>query len=737
MERTLVDTFRLIDNEALLLPDFQRDYKWNASKQQSLLASILLNFPVGSSLILEGNAGDFALRKIGETSQFLIGHNEPCEYLLDGQQRTTTLYNALNDTYDFTSFQTMDEFTEFLGAKANPMKVRWFIRIPVSDVANESVTDIFGARDIKFDKENLDIFEPEEIIDVFSCEFFNEKNNKGLTKWFSPYYQLRQSEDGKTPPQITTQFVDDCIKQGVLPLFMIGSKPQIISRILKGIVDKNAQIIRDKYEQDFEFIKNNYDEAQIFDGYESIEEFESTGNSYLEQLDMIFTSCKNDWQNDVKNYLVKDIFETYKLSSIVTNDIRRAIPIFCHLNDGGMPLDDFDLVSAKAAKRLDGDLVTYSMSTIVRDLFKTKVTLCDTLKHDAQSSSGKLDLSEFDSLEDGLPKGFVSSAILAICTALAKRNSSDDPNTFIVTKKDTSSKTLLNCQTSQIRSVIDTATIAVQRAFAFLLIRCGVYNAKKLHYKLMLQPIAYALANDEIWESQAELKKIEFWYWSAAFSGRYLYDQSAVVIEDINQLYDWLVNSNGAPILPREDKIFTNDNFCSKKLLTQKIKEEYPKEGIHSLVLQYILSLQDSYDLLANTSETLNAYQLNKNGDVALWPNNGADGLNDHHIIPLGMVTGLGQKTEEIRKDPTHLLNSPLNRVLISSKANLAISSMDPARYFGDIYKNTIVLDSLLIGQKFRMISTISKEADIADSLDERFDLLEKSVKTRLMKLRF
>lgn len=339
MERTLVDTFKLIDNEKLLLPDFQRDYKWNSGKQQSLLASILLNFPVGSSLILKGNASDFALRKIGETTQFAVGHNDPCEYLLDGQQRTTTLYNAFNDIYDFTKFSTKDELSKFLSAQANPMKMRWFMRIPIADIVNEQVTDIFGARKLNFEKQNLDIFEPEEIMDVFSCETFNEKKNKCESKWFSPYYQLKQKSDQKSDPQVITQFVNDCIAEGVIPLFMIGSKPQYITRILNGIVEKNAQVIRDQYEQDFEYIKNNYDKDQLLDGYNSIEDFEeSTGEYYQDKLDYIFTNCKNSWQNDVKTYLVKDVFESYELSSIVTDDIRRAIPIFCHLNDGGMKL---------------------------------------------------------------------------------------------------------------------------------------------------------------------------------------------------------------------------------------------------------------------------------------------------------------------------------------------------------------------------------------------------------------
>ncbi|TOO02040.1 hypothetical protein, partial [Vibrio parahaemolyticus] len=78
------------------------------------------------------------------------------EYLLDGQQRTTTLYNAFNDVFDFSQFSDQAELSEFISRKANPMKVRWFIRVPVVGKANENVTDVFNATKVVFDKDGLD-----------------------------------------------------------------------------------------------------------------------------------------------------------------------------------------------------------------------------------------------------------------------------------------------------------------------------------------------------------------------------------------------------------------------------------------------------------------------------------------------------------------------------------------------------------------------------------------------------
>ncbi|HIF9074241.1 GmrSD restriction endonuclease domain-containing protein [Photobacterium damselae] len=734
MERSLSDTFKKIDEKKLLLPDFQRDYKWGVAKQQSLLASILLKFPVGSSLILEGQSDDFALRKIGETIQHTLNESEKCEYLLDGQQRTTTLYNAFNDVYDFSQFTNQDELSEFISRKANPMKVRWFIRVPVCGKANENVTDIFNATTVLFDKEEIDHFEPNDIVDIFSCECFNEKKNKGITKWFSPYYQLKSFDDEKTKPQIITQFVNDCIDNGMIPMFMIGTKPIVINRILEGIADINMQAIRDKYENNFNFIKENYDIAQIFDGLNNIKDVEENDMSYTDELERIFITCKNEWKNNVSNYLVRDIFDDYQLNSLVTNDIRRAIPIFCHLNDGGMKLDDFDLVSAKLAKKVIGDTETYSLSSLIRAMFVKPVKLSSYLSNTCDANS--LYLNEMHNLSDGLPSGYFSKAILAICTVLARREIEESQgNIFEVKKKDTSSKTLLGLETEIIRKYIIKATLAVQRAYAFLLIRCGVYNSNKLHYSLMIEPIAYIFSEDNYWEDHTAHKKIEYWYWTSVFSGRYIYDQSAIVIDDINQLYNWVNNNVGDKILSREELIFKDDKYASKKLLMQEL-DEFPKDNIRYLILQYVLSITPSYDLLAKETNKLNAYRKNEQGDIVLWPANASDGLNDHHIIPLGSVTTLGQSTAEIRQDPHYLLNSPLNRVLISGTANNLISSMDPSRYFKEIPQNKIVMKSLLIGNSFSNISTGSTKMEIYQSLSERFDALEQSVKEHLLHLR-
>ena len=86
------------------LPDFQRGWVWDDDRIKGLLASISRGFPVGAVMTL-GSGGDikFKTRPIEGVNGNLA--NAPDAFLLDGQQRLTSLYQALRqpcpvDTHD-------------------------------------------------------------------------------------------------------------------------------------------------------------------------------------------------------------------------------------------------------------------------------------------------------------------------------------------------------------------------------------------------------------------------------------------------------------------------------------------------------------------------------------------------------------------------------------------------------------------------------------------------------------
>lgn len=84
----------LVLSGQLALPDFQRDFVWGPSKITDLLQSIAREWPVGSLLILDGPI-EFASKPIELGPE--VNADKIRYYLLDGQQRITSIYHAIND----------------------------------------------------------------------------------------------------------------------------------------------------------------------------------------------------------------------------------------------------------------------------------------------------------------------------------------------------------------------------------------------------------------------------------------------------------------------------------------------------------------------------------------------------------------------------------------------------------------------------------------------------------------
>ncbi|WP_082711477.1 GmrSD restriction endonuclease domain-containing protein [Methylobacterium indicum] len=94
---TSVELFHLsklaegINNGTLGVPEFQRDFTWTESDVRSLLATVFQGWPAGSLLVLEGKEPIFQLKPMEGAPPL-----SSIEYsVLDGQQRLTSLYQAL------------------------------------------------------------------------------------------------------------------------------------------------------------------------------------------------------------------------------------------------------------------------------------------------------------------------------------------------------------------------------------------------------------------------------------------------------------------------------------------------------------------------------------------------------------------------------------------------------------------------------------------------------------------
>ena len=94
-DRQLTELMKEVDSGAAQLPDFQRGWVWDDGRIRALILSVIHNFPVGAAMFLEyGNESIHFKHKPIEGSP-ANPETEPDELILDGQQRLTSLYNAL------------------------------------------------------------------------------------------------------------------------------------------------------------------------------------------------------------------------------------------------------------------------------------------------------------------------------------------------------------------------------------------------------------------------------------------------------------------------------------------------------------------------------------------------------------------------------------------------------------------------------------------------------------------
>lgn len=84
-----------IEKGTIKIPQFQRDFVWSKEKSASLLDSIVKGYPVGTFILWKTKEELRSIRNIGGLSLPPTPHGDYIEYVLDGQQRLTSLFACL------------------------------------------------------------------------------------------------------------------------------------------------------------------------------------------------------------------------------------------------------------------------------------------------------------------------------------------------------------------------------------------------------------------------------------------------------------------------------------------------------------------------------------------------------------------------------------------------------------------------------------------------------------------
>ena len=234
----------------------------------------------------------------------------------------------------------------------------------------------------------------------------------------------------------------------------------------------------------------------------------------------------------------------------------------------------------------------------------------------------------------------------------------------------------------QIDSNCENCCRAIDRACFFFQARCGVRTLKEINYTLMVPIVAFVLGEDSFYNGSIGIQifdLLEAWYWASIFGGAYDKDQNQVMINDLNRL---LVNAQeilmgNTPstdwIKERREHVLKVRGFSDFDFLIMSNADngEFPKTVIGNTICQFYLSLGYE-DFLPN--EDGHAVWLTAFSEYA-------SSLQIHHAIPLGSATNILESAKKLRKNKKHYLNSPLNYMYITDRANQVVSSKSLSEY--------------------------------------------------------
>lgn len=650
---------RDIDDRKILLPDFQRDFVWkDEERQKKIVASVLTKMPIGSILLLTSSADEYCSKIIGRNADLNTSDiTGDVDFLLDGQQRITVLTNVFSNVIH-------DKCPRVSELVSPSLKRRFFLKIPKwIDVHNGKEADLFGIQTLAFPLANPDVDIPEflsgEILSFIETQTFNANDNKP----YNPHNNLSTDLD-----QFCTSFSNGYL----IPLYLLiqtGRKKSQMQLRFKDIMTRISEYIKSEMYDYFTSLPSDAEQRAFVkkvmhdDPDECTELLDKV--TYVDEFETVLDNRKDIWVDSMKIYLDSCVKTVYLSQIRVSASQRgRAIDIYENLNMGGVSLNTFDLIMARVAKvdkknflqRIKESIEstkTYPNSVLESSI---KTILSSALTNKTYNATLKTNCINKGELN---PR-YIDAFLDVLC--LYCNNPSFDPDKYKVDfiKKDK----ILNLVPEEINDNCEKEINALDRALFFFQTRCGIRTIGEINYNLMLVLVGTLFMEDSYFYNYEVHRLLEAWYWSVVFSGEYDKDQNSHMISNLqnivrcvsgtNRDLTWL-NSISANVLKMT-------NFSDKDLLLMnKVNEDrYPKPVLRNFMCQYLLS--GTYMDMFDETKKISVFCED------------ADTLEAHHIIPLGSAKKVGEITADIRKNPRHICNSPLNFVYITKAANKDIS---------------------------------------------------------------
>lgn len=664
-----------VNKDEILLPDFQRKFVWNdlENKQKKLVASVLAWLPIGSILLLEGNKKEFVAKKLGR-KKTIESSDEDGLFLLDGQQRLTVLTNAFSNSI-------YNDLSDWNDISSDSLKFRFFLRFHLSNVEDflskidnspESLKeDVLGFYNFRFTFEH-NVSEPQFLTDdIYSYIYTLNMDKDSFDHPFHPQFNLKRGGSKSMLYSACNRRIES--NEYLIPLFLlIGNNFAYLKNIIKSLAKIQEELLIDIYrESDVEERKVRF--GKLFPASTNHlnlpELFYNDDDEFVEFIDI----CSDEWVSNFYDYLNKSV-TNLKLNIMQVNQSQRerAIDIYENLNQGGMSLNTFDLIIAKAAKNFrDGFYDAFI------DSLKQEIKIPDFYDGNIHGNLLWNGFDNFDLFDEGNNQ-VVSKYInvflnlLSLVSHIVENSERTRMREDLISIEFLKKDMILKISSEKIISNFKKVSLAINRALSFLKLNCGIRKLDDISYDHMLLGLSYFFYHDDVYNNKAKTKILDYWYWTSIFSGHYDSDQNTKIQNDLRLLSKILFKGKDSSLLfSRFDTVLDKVDFSDKAtLLYEHVEHDIlPKEVIKKTICQYILK-KNPHDFIKETKLTS-------------WD----DGLNleYHHIIPLNTQRSIKDSTRFLRSNKKELLNSPLNFTLILRESNNSIGGFTIDRYFQEI----------------------------------------------------
>lgn len=684
---TFINLLHCAEKQEVIVPNFQRRFEWSRDKQTSLAASCLCQLPIGAMVLFDADREAFDHRLLCENESRRSSRHQ-VRYLLDGQQRLSTLTSVFADLFrDWPNWKTT------LKSLYPPLQNRWVLKLQ----DDESERTLFG---LDNSKPSLDQSEaatlPDEPSDLRTHLVpYRIMVNEGESKdppWWHPAYQAAMLADGKSHYEIQAEVAKNAAREQVIPLWELALSDDLKSDQKKPIHLYAAQRISQMVELTLrDYIQQDVRDERVLNMAEPTDPGVRHRIVTKDAMVNLMMMSAAEWASIVSNSLERVVKLQIPTITVESNDLRRAVTIFENINEGGTPLSAFDLVNAKA---VPGNETAPPLRDRVHSSLSGQLHVSHEMKATIPCVYDKVDGSVLTSVINGEMPAIVRNQYLNLLSIVGHKGTkplSDNlPIEFIKRQKQ------LQLNSTQINGSTDLVCTALSRAFFFLHFRCGIRSPGSLSYALMCLPVAFCFVDDDLFIDPNTWNKIEFWYWTSLFGGRYRARQNDICVTDIKALRNWCIEGGDFPFISARGRVLNEPRYSDRESFLPKDGPAEVSKAVSDGILQFVLS-QSPHDLLpkAWSAVRLTAYDAAAKTTVHTRRADGSTEafrleLQDHHIVPLVSVVRISESAIELRKNRTSLYNSPLNKTPISSHANALIRGKSPLAYFNEIADDTL-----------------------------------------------